>query len=389
MAMPVNQQLIEFNDSIEQMVETKLRISADDDVAGDQAAEIQASDDLASIDYHAVLEPALATSPTTSPTLPFPPALSRSLSQTSLSTLGSRGCGGDPDAESDEEEQYFSDFEDIMPLPNGNVTAKSAKGLSVANGCLFEITNRTDDRIAEDERGDGLKLRGYLDGLPVYYETAGMYSELNKLKFNTILGLQYVSQPISSCFGKAGSGSDSDFTGAVGAVLPPNRTFANEWLAVKKSPLGGDGVFATKTIPQHFHFFVERPFLRLNADHLLLLRLAGTYQWKMNEEEKAVFDGMHGYHKNSRNPQQRKWSANSFYLQDSEGMFAIASNFNHACWSRRNAQYKYDRERNVMVFTSTRKIAEGDEILISYGQYRGHLEALYGFKCQCGGCIDG
>lgn len=52
---------------------------------------------------------------------------------------------------------------------------------------------RTDKKMPDGERSDGLKLRGYLYGLPAYREIAGMYSEVDSLKLKTLLGSQYAS----------------------------------------------------------------------------------------------------------------------------------------------------------------------------------------------------
>lgn len=79
-------------------------------------------------------------------------------------------------------------------------------------------------------------------------------------------------------------------------------------------------------------------------------------------------------------------SPSSFFLRHSEAVFAIAANFNHACHSQRNTQYRWDGRRGVMTFTATGAIARGEELLISYGQFRDALLEKFGFTCQCGGC---
>lgn len=68
------------------------------------------------------------------------------------------------------------------------------------------------------------------------------------------------------------------------------------------------------------------------------------------------------------------------------GVFAIASNFNHACKSRRNTSYEWDQRKGVMTFTAMRDIEKGEELLVSYCNYRHVLKAVYGFVCHCGGC---
>lgn len=39
-----------------------------------------------------------------------------------------------------------------------------------------------------------------------------------------------------------------------------------------------------------------------------------------------------------------------------------------------------------MTFTATAAVARGEELLISYGQYRDWLFEKFGFVCLCGGC---
>lgn len=82
------------------------------------------------------------------------------------------------------------------------------------------------------------------------------------------------------------------------------------------------------------------------------------------------------------------YSLSSFEVGSGPGaLFAIASNFNHACHDMRSVQYHYDRERRVMVFTTDRDVSRGEELLISYDNRNNRkLWNLYGFVCQCGGC---
>lgn len=68
------------------------------------------------------------------------------------------------------------------------------------------------------------------------------------------------------------------------------------------------------------------------------------------------------------------------------GVFAIASNFNHACGAQRNTKYDWDEREQAMTFTATRDIEKGAEMLVSYCDYRHVLKAVYGFVCHCGGC---
>ncbi|KAL1857470.1 hypothetical protein Daus18300_010335 [Diaporthe australafricana] len=188
------------------------------------------------------------------------------------------------------------------------------------------------------------------------------------------IGSQPTPRPVDTCLG-AGCWAPGDIT-------PPNRGFANEHIAVAASPLGGHGVFAAADIEEDTPILVEEPLLRLKG----LGRLCAAHA-RLGGEERAVYDGLVGYHEDEICPVLQKWSANQFDLAaDYNAVFAIASNFNHACRSRRNTEYDWDDRLRVMTFTAIKDIKKGDEILISYCRYRHVLKAVYGFVCHCGGC---
>lgn len=89
----------------------------------------------------------------------------------------------------------------------------------------------------------------------------------------------------------------------------------------------------------------------------------------------------------SFSPRAPSLCLSSFFLHHREAVLAIASNFNHACHARRNAQYRWDDRRRVMTFTATESpVARGEELLISYGEFRDALFDKFGFVCRCGGC---
>lgn len=140
-------------------------------------------------------------------------------------------------------------------------------------------------------------------------------------KTATIIGVQWVEQPVESCFGQAesvdqDSGYYSEAEHSIGAgnkliqaaaspKLPPNRTFANKWFAVSKSLLGGFGVFAAVDIPKHTHILLEQPFLVIKQYKFLEKKYEA-----LDKKRKFVFDGLHGYCKNKDSLVHRKWNAN-------------------------------------------------------------------------------
>lgn len=149
----------------------------------------------------------------------------------------------------------------------------------------------------------------------VFADTHSMYSELKAIETDTAIGLQYVQQPIESCFGRMergrgastndGSGSRS-LTGTEDGLPSPNRTFSNAWFAVGKSPLGGYGIFAIVDIPRFTHILLERPFIGLRYH----CQLAEKYV-KLTPEEKLAFDSLHEYDKENRDdPVHRRWNTN-------------------------------------------------------------------------------
>lgn len=127
-----------------------------------------------------------------------------------------------------------------------------------------------------------------------------LYSMDKKIKdqyTRTIIGSRIINRPIDTCFGAGWTRSDGN--------PPPNRTFANDFIVVKKSPLQGYGIFAAVDIEKHTHVLVEKPFFNIKSWVQLDSEYAG-----LNEEEKAVFDGLVGYHRVHKDPIVKKYSAN-------------------------------------------------------------------------------
>lgn len=161
-------------------------------------------------------------------------------------------------------------------------------------------------------------------------------AKLKAIETLTAVGIRYVPQPIESCFEptiwKNGAGaSDGDSSGCgfgdsgygssslhheSARVPPPNRTFANEWIAVRRSPLGGYGIFAARDIPRNTHFLLERPFIHISG----YSELATKYD-ELGEEEKLVYDGLHRFDRTSDDPVKKRWNANRYALSLSRPIF--------------------------------------------------------------------
>lgn len=110
-----------------------------------------------------------------------------------------------------------------------------------------------------------------------------------------IIGHQPTPRPIDTCLGAGWAPGDR----------LPNRVFANEHIAVAESALQGHGVFAAVDIEEDTPILLEKPLLRLKG----LGKLCAAHA-RLGGEEKAVYDGLVGYHEDETCPILQKWSAN-------------------------------------------------------------------------------
>ncbi|CAK7226694.1 hypothetical protein SCUCBS95973_006285 [Sporothrix curviconia] len=173
---------------------------------------------------------------------------------------------------------------------------------------------------------------------------------------------------------------------AADASLPPSlhpTLEVNDTFAIRPSALGGMGCFALRNICRGDHVLVERPLLRTN-----LLHLFHELEY-LSPAQRAQYDALHAWHPDPRASRKEQiWTANTFVAGELEGLFVVASRFNHACSGspKQNVGYRYDRQQNVLVLTATARIAAGAELLISYGKSRQMLQDRFGFMCECGSC---
>jgi hypothetical protein len=87
---------------------------------------------------------------------------------------------------------------------------------------------------------------------------------------------------------------------------PANRHYANEHIEVRESPLQGHGVFAAADVREGTEVLMEAPLLRAKGSGGLAARHA-----RLGDEERAVYDGLVGYHEWETCPVRQKWSANA------------------------------------------------------------------------------
>ncbi|OAA62816.1 DUF1772 domain containing protein [Niveomyces insectorum RCEF 264] len=172
--------------------------------------------------------------------------------------------------------------------------------------------------------------------------------------------------------------------GPVVAPTPPMPIFLNDHeingcFAIRPSPLGGLGSFALRDLERGEHILVERPLLRTDSFHL-------TRELdRLTPAQRAMFFALHGYHPDRNASEiERIWTANTFVAGALEGIFPVASRFNHAC--KPNVGYHYDRRHDVLVMTMNEAAPAGTELLISYGNTPAMLFHRFGFRCTCGAC---
>lgn len=170
---------------------------------------------------------------------------------------------------------------------------------------------------------------------------------------------------------------------AVPASLAPPTLEVNGMFAIRPSALGGLGCFALKDIFRGDHLLVERPLIRTNMLHLQ------QELDRLTPSQRAQYDSLTGYHPDPRVSRDAQiWTANTFVAGELDGLFVVASRFNHACTESpaQNVSYRYDRQLGVLTMTAVGRIKKGTELLISYGKSRRMLHERFGFWCLCSGC---
>lgn len=164
--------------------------------------------------------------------------------------------------------------------------------------------------------------------------------------------------------------------------VPPTLE-VNGMFTIRPSALGGLGCFALRDLSRGEHLLVERPLVRTNMLHL-------THELeRLSPDERKQVDALTGHHPDPRASRDEQiWTANTFVAGELDGLFVVASRFNHACSTSpaQNVSYRYDRHQDVLTLTAVGRIAAGTELLISYGKSRRMLYERFGFWCKCSGC---
>ncbi|KAM3504036.1 hypothetical protein MY10362_003824 [Beauveria mimosiformis] len=161
--------------------------------------------------------------------------------------------------------------------------------------------------------------------------------------------------------------------------------------AVRPSPTGGMGAFATRALLPNEIILEEAPLFTSSRGNSIFKAYARASRKK---QQKAIKLHASRHFKPGTPYLQAIWDTNSFAIGPSEaGLFPLAARFNHACEPANNVHYVYDATRQRMRFwvapeAEGGEVAEGEELTICYG--RGKTPDLlyrwYGFRCGCGAC---
>ncbi|KAM3464972.1 hypothetical protein MY5147_006654 [Beauveria neobassiana] len=159
--------------------------------------------------------------------------------------------------------------------------------------------------------------------------------------------------------------------------------------AVRPSPTGGMGAFATRALLPNEIILEEMPLFTSTRGDSIFKAFDRASRKKQKEAMKLHASS---HFKPGTPHLQAIWDTNSFATSPSEGgLFPLAARFNHACEPANNVHYAYDAARRRMQFWVAPEgggVAEGQELTICYG--RGKTPDLlyrwYGFRCGCGAC---
>ncbi|CAI6080567.1 unnamed protein product [Clonostachys chloroleuca] len=162
--------------------------------------------------------------------------------------------------------------------------------------------------------------------------------------------------------------------------------FENDCFEVRPYSMSGVGGFARRDLAPGEVVLLEQPILRSNYDNLFR-----DFQ-RLDASSRNVFLQLYAsdHFEPKRVTVEAIWSTNCFSINpDCQGLFAVASRFNHACAPSHNLEYRFDPTTSCMIFSvGAEPIKDGDELTISYGFGLRPIDLYryYGFRCLCGAC---
>ncbi|KAI1089885.1 hypothetical protein F5B19DRAFT_465508 [Rostrohypoxylon terebratum] len=163
--------------------------------------------------------------------------------------------------------------------------------------------------------------------------------------------------------------------------LAKPEKYSNQYLEVRKSKLGGYGVFAKTDLKKGQLIHVESPQIIGYSDSV------NSELDKLAPEVREAFMRMHAHKRfPEQEPQQAIFLTNAFAIKERSCVYMIASRFNHTCMGTQSVEYHVVKNR-VMEFRMMRDVPAGIELTISYGPLSPQqLYTMWGFRCACGGC---
>ncbi|KAH6665336.1 hypothetical protein F5X68DRAFT_250152 [Plectosphaerella plurivora] len=163
--------------------------------------------------------------------------------------------------------------------------------------------------------------------------------------------------------------------------------FSNTSIEVRKSDLGGFGIFAIRDLVFQEHILIERTLFHASGTSVI------TAFESLEDSDRELFLDLHSHNPDDDTLEQRiraTFFTNNFVCGNRAGggVFLAAARFNHACSARCSVKYAYDLTEDVMTFTIGRRggVEAGEELTVCYGKDRDMLLEQYGFDCTCGAC---
>ncbi|OTA92382.1 hypothetical protein M434DRAFT_31899 [Hypoxylon sp. CO27-5] len=157
--------------------------------------------------------------------------------------------------------------------------------------------------------------------------------------------------------------------------------YSNEFFEIKKSDLGGNGIFAKVDLKRGQVILAESP--TISASPVNLYRELE----KLAPEVQEAFYRLHCHRRSSDQDERHAiFMTNAFAIDELSCVYMIGSRFNHACPPLNLVGHRVVDHR-VMEFRMKKDVPAGTELTIAYGLLPPwQLYRMWGFRCACGGC---
>ncbi|KAI1392700.1 SET domain-containing protein [Hypoxylon trugodes] len=157
--------------------------------------------------------------------------------------------------------------------------------------------------------------------------------------------------------------------------------YSNQYIEVRTSQLGGNGIFAKTDLESGQLILVERPML--TATPMTLYEELENLAPELRE----TFYRMHGHKRyGSHEVRQAIFLTNAFCVGSISCVYSIGARFNHACNPINSVAYRVE-PGCTMEFRVNRDVPAGTELTVAYGRLSPReLYILWGFRCACGAC---